>query len=59
MKLKNKIYRETERVYASVFGVSPRTITRWKLARAPLDDPARMRLFIASRKNMPASFLYA
>ena len=55
MKPENKIYRETEATYASVFNVNPRTITRWKQARAPLDDPQAMRTFLATRKHVPAS----
>ena len=30
-----------------------RTIGRWKRAGAPLSDPARMRTWLASRKNLP------
>ena len=38
---------------AEKYGVNSRTIRNWKRAGAPLDDPARMAIWIASRRNLP------
>jgi hypothetical protein len=55
MKTENKSYQRTTNEYARAFSVDHRTVERWKSALAPLDDPRRMRFFLASRKNVPES----
>jgi hypothetical protein len=35
--------------------ISPRTLKRWKAAGAPLEDDARLRTWLAGRKNLPQS----
>src|SRR5579883_1744363 len=38
---------------ATQYGCSTRTVSRWQAAGAPLDDPARMRVWLAGRKHLP------
>jgi len=59
MKTKKVFYRRKTDEYAATFGVCSRTVKRWKKESAPLDDPARMRLFVACHKHPPRSFLCA
>jgi hypothetical protein len=56
VKTESSNYRHRAETYAARYRVDRATVFRWMRAFAPLDDAKRMRLFIASRKNMPRSF---
>ncbi len=54
-----QIYRHNAETYAARYRVDRATVFRWMKALAPLDDAKRMRLFVATRKHAPRSFLCA
>lgn len=57
-KRTSKPTRKTEdAALAEQYRCTPRTVARWRADDAPLDDPPKMRAWLAGRKNLPPGTL--